>query len=305
MLNHKTVTAVITLMECESFQEAANILNMSPAAFSRHIKAAEDYAGFQLFTRGRTAVRPTGPGEVFIRHAQDLHRAIARFDQATHQIQQGAQGELLRITCGPLATRTLVAPALREAVRRFPSLRFKVLVRATSEPVLALKRGEIDLFVGDLTHTPLIDGIQVRVVDRRPVIFVAASGHPLLQGGPYGLPDILRFPLLSPFLHRHWRNTVTKALGDDETAKGLVDCIPAVECDDYALLLDLIDDSTYVCGGVRENFAEGLASGRLQEISVAGQTPWNISVVRRNQDTSDALDTVWSSLVSNCISQGV
>lgn len=297
MLNHKTVTAVITLMKCESFQEAASISNMSPAAFSRHIKAAEDYAGFQLFTRGRTAVRPTGPGEVFIRHAQDLHRAIARFDQATHQIQQGAQGELLRIACGPLTTQALIAPALREASRRFPNLRFKVLVQATFEPMLALKRGEIDLFAGDLTHTPLINDIEVRVVEKRPVIFVAAPGHPLLRGGPYGLAEILRFPLLSPFLHRHWRNTVTKALGDDETAKELVERIPAIECDDYALLLDLIDDSTYVCGGMRENFAEGLATGKLHEINVAGQFPWNISVVRRNQEVSDALEAFWAILV--------
>lgn len=297
MLNHKALSAVIALMECESFKEAATMLNMSPAAFSRHIKAAEDYAGFRLFMRGRTAVRPTGPGEAFIRHAQNLHRAIVRFDQATHQIQQGAQGGPLRIACGPLTTLTLIAPALREASRRFPGLRFKVLVRATFEPMLALKRGEIDLFVGDLTHTPLIDDIEVRVVEKRPVIFVVAPGHPLLRGGPHGLPDILRFPLLSPFLHRYWRNTISKSLGDDETAKDLAERIPAVECDDYALLLDLLDDSTYVCGGMRENFAEGLASGKLHEINVAGQIQWNISVVRREQEVSDALEAVWASLV--------
>ncbi len=297
MLNHKALSAVITLMECESFQEAATLLNMSPAAFSRHIKAAEDYAGFRLFIRGRTSVRPTGSGAAFIRHAQELQEAIARFDQATHQIQEGTQGGLLRIACGPLTTQTLIAPALREAARQFPGLRFKVLVRATFEPMLALKRGDIDLFVGDLTHTPLVDGIEIRVVEKRPVIFVAAAGHPLLCGGPYGLPDILRFPLLSPFLHRHWRNTIAKALGYDEAAKNLIERIPAIECDDYALLLNLLEDSNHVCGGMQENFAERLASGQLQEINMAGQILWNISVVRRNQEVSDALEAVWESLV--------
>lgn len=299
MLSNRALDAVIALVDCESFHKAAVRLNMSPAAFSRHIKAAEDYAGFALFIRRRGPVRLTAPGAEFIHHAQRMHTAAQRFDAEIRRLKESAGGGVLKIGCGPLTTRSVIAPALRDVARRFPELRFEVLVRANQEPVVALERREIDLFVGDLTHTPFVEDLEVQVLGKKSLIFVADADHPLHASGPYALVDVLRYPLLSPFLHRHWRNVIVKAFGGDDAALARAEQIPTIQCDDFGLLLALLEESDYVCGGMRQTFSEGLASGRLREIRLREQVLWNISLARRKGETFDALEAVWSRILKN------
>lgn len=295
MLDAKAGSAVAALARLGSFREAAAALGTSPASLSRHVARAEEHAGQALFERKRNGVAVTPAGREFLRLLEGLEAANSVFEQGVERLR-ATGSDILTIGCGPLTTRTLISPILARLLTEMPDLRVRVDVRATKEPLEALRSGGVDAAVCDLTHTPDLSDLDIQVVQRMPVSFWARSEHPIHARGTISLAELFREPLMTPHLHRHWRVGIAEVLGGDASAQRFVERLPQIESDDYGLLVDLACRTDMICGGMTDMFAERASVGALKMIRTHTSLYWNICGVRRKGNRFKALDRFWEEL---------
>lgn len=296
MLNENALTAFLKLAETGSFQQAARQIRVSNASFSRYIAQAEEHAGFALFHRNRNNSKLTREGQEFLPIAVSLKADLSRYTRQVENLQRKGRTTLL-IGCGPLTTRAVVVPVVQKVMREMPNLRFKILVSAYGRPLDLLQSGEFDIFIGDLTYTPDAEGIEIMVLEKQPIAFVAHVAHEIHSAGPCSLKDVFAYPFASAHLHKHWKTTLIKALGGDAPAIEQVNALPKIESDDYALLTGFLSEPDFIVGGVRSTFTELLSTGAVKEIALRTPISWNICASRKATDSSAALDLFWAKLI--------
>ncbi len=295
MLTDTSLAAFFHLAETNSFQEAARRMGVSNASLTRYIAQAEQQAGVVLFHRERNNCRLTRPGQAFFPLAEQFGKDLRRFSRQVALLQEGGRQQL-RVGCGPLVTRALVHPVTQAVLQDWPDMRLHLEVNARIAPLEKVLTGEFDLFVGDLTHTPEAEGVEIMVIEKREVMFVAHPEHPVHALGTCSLADVLQFPLASGHFHKHWRATFTKLLGGDQAAVDQVSQLPQIESDDYHFLTRLGREGRFVVGAVEEMFEEGLALGWFEPVKLKSTPTWNICAVRKRGESSPALEAFWREL---------
>lgn len=297
-MNENALTAFLTLAETGSFQHAARVMGASNASFSRYIGQAEDHAGLVLFHRRRNSSTLTRAGQEFLPIAKALRQDLDRYATRVASLRDAGPGTLL-IGCGPLTTRSLIVPVLRSVRQVMPDLRFRILVSAYARPLDLLQAGQFDVFLGDLTYTPDADNVEIMVMEKRQIQFVAHPDHEIHQRGPQTMAGVFDFPFASPHLHKHWRATLIKSLGGNTEAVNKVNAQPNIECDDYNFLTGLLAEPDYIVGGMPDTFAELISTKKIKPVSMKQSLSWNICAARKSQNTSAALELCWSELAKH------
>jgi DNA-binding transcriptional LysR family regulator len=113
-------------------------LGISPVKLTRLVQRAEKDCGFQLFVRSKAATVPTTRGQQLLEACRELSLAAVAFDHKIDEIR-GETAEALRISCGPLATHTVLLPILRDLLEDRPDISATVAVSAKGEPVQQLR----------------------------------------------------------------------------------------------------------------------------------------------------------------------
>lgn len=296
MTNENSLTAFLALARTGSFKEAARAIGVSNASLSRYIAQLEAEVELTLFNRTRNNSKLTREGEKFLPVAQSLKADLDSYARRVSEMRATGR-RVLRIGCGPLTSRTLIIPVILQMREEMPDMRFEVLVSAYQRPLDLLQSDQFDIFVGDLTYTPMADNVEIVVMDKQPIIFLAHASHEIHDKGPQSLASLLEYPLASPHLHKHWKATLITALGGTDLAAEKVNALPHIECDDYGFLTGLLDGSDFIVGGMPETFTEILASKTAREIAVTPVIQWNICAVRKKQESTPALDQFWSKLI--------
>jgi DNA-binding transcriptional LysR family regulator len=296
MLSKQSLDALISLAAIGNFKGTATALGISPVKLTRLIQRAEQDCGFQIFDRSRSATVPTTRGQQLMEACRELNLAAICFDDKLRAIQ-GATAEAIRITCGPLATHTVLLPILLVLLRERPDVSATVTVSAHGEPIQQLREGDIDLFIGDLTHTTSFDDIEVMVLEKREVIFVARPSNPILKGGPYSLADLLQKRLALPHIHKYWQFTLDNALKAAGTS--LPRRVPQIETDDYQTLVSLASTTDIITAGTPEQLRNALATGTLARIHMVKKIQYNICCACRDPHALESLELVWKALAEN------
>jgi len=296
MLSREALNALISLASIGSFKTTAATLGITPVKLTRLVQRAEEDCGFQIFDRSRAATTPTSRGQQLLEACKELELAAADFDHKLQVIQEKTN-EALRIGCGPLATHTVLLPVLRGLLKDRPDVAATVAVSAHDEPIQQLRRGEIDLFIGDLTHTTAFEDIEVMVLKKREVIFAARPDNPIFGGAPYSLADLLQRNLALPHIHRYWQTTFNdalKAAGTPEPPR-----VPQIESDDYQTLISLAATTDIITAGTPEQLEEALVSGRLTQISMTAKIQYNICCACRDPHATETLELAWKAIAEN------
>ncbi|SDX30670.1 transcriptional regulator, LysR family [Ruegeria halocynthiae] len=297
MLSEKPLSAFLHLAETSSFQQAAKRTGVSNASLSRYISLAEEQVGFVLFDRRRGNSTLTRKGRAYLPVAKKLYSDLIACADQTNRIRLETD-QVVHVGCGPLTPRTLIQPALSAAQMAYPGLRARIDVSARQTPIEMLENGEIDIYVGDLTHTPETENIELMMFEKRAVMFAAHISHPLHKMDNPSLKDLFSHPFASPHLHKHWRAVIAQALGGTPEAAEKVATMPTIESDDYAFLTTLLTEDGFVVGGMPETFAEAVATGEVALIEPHPRIQWNICAARRAGDTHSAAQVFWQKLQS-------
>lgn len=293
MLSSETLNALMSLASTGSFKRTAATLGISPVKLTRLVQRAEESCGFKIFNRSKTATTLTSRGKQLLEACKELSLAAAVFDKELKVIQEKTN-DALKICCGPLATHTVLLPVLRDLLLLRPDLTATVTVSAHGEPIQQLRDGEIDLFIGDLTHTTAFEDIEVMVLEKREIIFAGRPENPVFKGGPYSLADLLKKSLALPHIHRYWQTTFSNAL----KAGGTPDysSVPQIESDDYQTLVSLAATTDIITAGTQEQLEEALASGRLAQISMTAKIQYNICCACRDPHATPTVEHAWMTI---------
>ncbi|KXU52337.1 MAG: LysR family transcriptional regulator [Longibaculum muris] len=144
----KQMKYFITIVDCHSFTEAAELCYISQSAISQQMKALENELGVELFKRNNRQFTLTLAGEYFYRHGKELIEEIENLKKET--IRRGEDQEL-SLKIGYL--RCYGAQELHHAIAQFSKTYPEVAISITNgtheELYELLKSHDVDLVISD------------------------------------------------------------------------------------------------------------------------------------------------------------
>lgn len=102
-----------------SFADAADALNVTPAAVSQHIRSLEDYLQAPLFTRRGRAVQLTAEGLELL---PSVRRGLAELSASVNQLRQHRSGGPLQVSLLSSFLQAWLLPRIRAFRRRAPDV---------------------------------------------------------------------------------------------------------------------------------------------------------------------------------------
>lgn len=174
------IQAFLKVAELESFQAAAQSLNLSQPALSRRIKKLESILGTPLLARTTRSVSLTTVGRDFFPQAK---RLVDEFDHALFNIRALAENRIGQITlaCIPTAAFYFLPAVIREYNARYPNIRIRLLDLSANDGLGAVLSGEAEFGINmlsghhpDIVFTPLVV---------EPFVLVCRHDHPLAAHG--------------------------------------------------------------------------------------------------------------------------
>ena len=188
----------LVLAEELNFHAAAERLHVSQSALSKHIAELEKHHRIQLFDRGRTSVKLTAKGAVFLEQAADLY---SRYEELTNLFAQMEDEEKPLTVAGildnpldfPLVSRTFEYCKER-GVGRLPIF-IPCESTVVEDNIEMVRSGEADcvvLYATDelLEHIPDSDQLTLEEIYRVPLDAIVRRGHPLAARQSITLDDL-------------------------------------------------------------------------------------------------------------------
>ncbi|WP_159097909.1 LysR substrate-binding domain-containing protein [Aminobacter sp. MSH1] len=169
-----------------SFTLAANELNVTPGAISRHIRTLEEALGEELFIRShrRVSVSPTG-----LEFHRSLTAGFATIETATTRFMSRSESTRVVVACPVLFATNWLFPRMREFQERFP--KHEVVVRPQNGIAFCprdLEASDLVVTCDDVATGMTEDGISLF---RSPAVLVCSPK--LLNGSrPLQRPEDLR-----------------------------------------------------------------------------------------------------------------
>ncbi len=167
--------ALLRVLECNSFSDAARVMGYTQSAVSQMIKALEEELGVTLLLRSRTGVTLTREGELllpYIRDVANAHRMLSEQAANFHGLQSGT----IRIGTFTSVSSRLLPPVMKAFKEAHPNLRFELHQGVYSEIEEWVRAGVVDFGFTDASRvTPFV----CEPVFRDTMLAVLPEGHPL------------------------------------------------------------------------------------------------------------------------------
>lgn len=126
-----------------SFSAAAEAVGYTQSAVSQQVAALEREVGVPLLDRHR-GVRPTGAGEVLLRHADGILARVADAEAELAALRGGTGGPL-RMVAFPTAGATVLPPAIAAFRASHPDVELTLVPLEVPDGRAALEAGDCDL----------------------------------------------------------------------------------------------------------------------------------------------------------------
>ena len=188
-MNTRQLRHFLAVLDLGSLSAAAEVVHLSLPALSRSLRSLEDELRVPLFDRQDRRLRPT---PYALLYAERARRIVFDEKEGARSLALMHAGELgsLHFGMGSSIARTLMAPMLLQLLSEVPGLRLSTVVNSTDALLAALRREELDFFIGDIRSVALDSEMRTEPVYRCNFGWFARRGHPLdghaVHGGRFG-----------------------------------------------------------------------------------------------------------------------
>jgi DNA-binding transcriptional LysR family regulator len=168
LLSYQVFMAVV---EQESFQKAAQVLQLTPSAISHAVAAMEAELGSPLFIRSKQGVYLTNYGKELFPYIKNVLNSEEYLQQAIAQFN-GVQKGVVRIGIFNSACVEWMPSLLKDFEREYPNVQLDIYQGTYDDVYRWLKDGVVDLgflsslCVGDLSYRPIYQDRIVCVVPK-------------------------------------------------------------------------------------------------------------------------------------------
>ena len=186
----------VACVECKNMHAAAETVHVSQPALSKAIAELEAQIGEKLLDRLPRGVAPTAYGDTLYRYAQVIENAarsaVAEID-AMRGMTRGT------VVIGVIAALTsVISDVALDILSSHPGLNLKIRVGFSSELLVALREGELDVALLFLpSETSPISLVYEPLVESYPAV-VVRKDHPLALRPKPTLRDLAGYHWLIP-----------------------------------------------------------------------------------------------------------
>ncbi|HVJ42913.1 MAG TPA: LysR family transcriptional regulator [Dongiaceae bacterium] len=169
----------VAVAQERSFSKAADILHIAQPPLSRQIQHLEDELGVGLLDRSERPIKLTEAGRFFYDQALQILGRMEQIREATKRIGR-SERSLFVIGCVASTLYGGTPDLVRRMRQRWPDLDIELKEMMSTQQVLALKEGRIDLGFGRVRfNDPVIERVVLR---EERLVFAMPAGHPKAHG---------------------------------------------------------------------------------------------------------------------------
>ena len=275
----------VAVAEHGTFSAAAQQLGLTQPALSQSVARLESEVGTRLFHRSARGVTLTGSGASMVREA---HRVLA----AVNLVQQKIDA-LHGLSTGVLTVATyatFVAPIARVAAEfhaRHPGIDLRFPRPGDTRDVVDMVvSGKVDVAFAvissatDLAMTADLEVVPIAVDESVALVPVASEAGATTE--PIHLSELARSPLIAPRRGHRMRSMLEEMFAAQGIAVGV-----AVECEDYAVAMDLVGEGLGIHITTRGSFPPDLGP-RIVVRPLAPRRQWPVVMLHRTDGISPA-----------------
>lgn len=184
MDNWLGITEFVTVVETQSFTQAAQQLNTSVAQVSRKVTALEARLATKLLIRTTRKITITEAGFTYFKHCQQLVDGLQQAELAVTELNVEPKGQL-KITAPITYGEQIIAPLLNDFMQRYPEL---VLQLFLSNQTLDLVDNNFDLAIrlGHLNDSSMM----AKKLSQRQLFVCASTDYIHKYGQPKSLSEL-------------------------------------------------------------------------------------------------------------------
>ncbi|WP_291101255.1 MULTISPECIES: LysR family transcriptional regulator [unclassified Empedobacter] len=176
-----------------NFTKAANELNITQPAVTKHIKEIELNLNIKLFERNGTKIKLTKAGEILLKYTEEIFSVYQKMEFEIGQLQEKQKGTL-RLGASTTIAQYVLPPILAEFRKRFPEIQLSLVIQNSERIEELLGNHKID--VG------LIEAqIKNRTFHYFPfmkdeIVLVSRQNHSIFTKNNIKLDDLKNIPLV-------------------------------------------------------------------------------------------------------------
>jgi DNA-binding transcriptional LysR family regulator len=205
----ESIRAFAVVAELGSFQEAAQVLNISAPALTRRIQKLEAGLGVELLKRTTRRVDVTIPGHQFLPKARKL---LEDFEASLSSIKAPSDPKSGRVAvaCIPTAAYYLLPKAIAQFNAQYPQVRVRILEDDASSVAHRVSHQEADL---GITFLGGRDGdLQFHDIYEDPFVLACRRDHPLAKHNQVTWRELSSYRLVTSSRLSGNRLVIDKAL---------------------------------------------------------------------------------------------
>lgn len=263
---------LLTVVDCQNFTKAAQILSLTQPAVSHHISQLEEELGVPLFIRGKSGLKLTPEGEIVAKYAR---RIAALYEKLRADLaDQEKKIATLRVGITHTAESNITTEVLAKCSGELPGLSITLITDTINNLYTMLGNYELDLAV--VEGNTGASSFSSLVLDTDYLVCVIAPEHPFAKNAMITLDQlrrqrmILRLPTSAT---RILFDSTLRSLNDSPDNYNIV-----MEVDNIATIKDLVRKDLGVSVLAKSACARELRKGQLVALPIE-----NLSMVRETR----------------------
>jgi len=159
-----------------SFTKAADELNITQPAVTKHIKEIENQLNTKLFDRKGTTIQLTQSGKILYNYAEKIRNVYRDLEFEINQINQMQKGKL-KIGASTTVAQYILPEILAKFHSYYKDISIELLTHNTETISTLLKKGKIDL--GIIEGASQSSYFEYKPFKLDEIVLIAKTNHPL------------------------------------------------------------------------------------------------------------------------------
>lgn len=176
-----------------SFTKAANELNISQPAVTKHIKEIENQLNTKLFNRNGTTIQITESGKILMTYAEKIRNLSRDLDFDISQLNKEQKGKL-KIGASTTIAHYILPEILAKFNSYYKDINIELIIRNSEDISTLLKNEKIDLGIVEGESQSSYFNYEIFKPDE--IVLVCKADHPLVNKN-FKLKDLYTIDLVS------------------------------------------------------------------------------------------------------------
>ena len=251
----------------ESISKAASELHISQPAISKSIKNLEEQLGGSLFIRTKRGVTLTEEGKEFYSYIKQAIEYIGNAENKFTDLINLETG-CIKIGISTTLTKEFLLPYLEEFHSLYPKINIQIITSITSDLILKLKNGLIDMVILNLNNKKYSNDIEIIKCKKINDCFIVNNKYKDMFDKQISLKDLNNYPLILQA-----KGSNTREHLDDFTKKFGVILKPNIELASYSLVVEFSKIGFGIGYATKEYIKDEIKNKELFELNIKEKIP--------------------------------